>query len=94
MLRASNRNSQQPNLVRNSVAIFRRDWWLAALGHGAVLTGLGDNGNFELNMVQLCDFTAKMGLGQGASNEGAAAICQLAPGLFFHVEEDGWGKGR
>jgi hypothetical protein len=78
----------------NNVAMFRREWWLAALGHGAVLTGPGDNGMFELNMVQLCDYTAKKGLGTGAANAGAASVCQLAPGLFFHEEDDGWGKGR
>ena len=58
------------------------------------ITGPGDNGMFKLNMVQLCDYTAKKGLGTGAANAGAASVCQLAPGLFFHEEDDGWGKGR
>ena len=72
----------------NNVAMFRRAWWIEALGHGAVLSE-GDNGAFEVNMVLLCDYLPKKGLGSGADSRGAAGVCQLAPGIFVHKEFDG-----
>ena len=73
----------------NNVAMFRREWWIEALGHGAVLTE-GDNGMFEVNMVLLCDFVPKKGLGGGADGHAQASICQLGPGVFVHKEFDGF----
>ena len=73
----------------NNVAMFRREWWIAALGHGAVLTE-GDNGMFEVNMVMLCDYVPKKGLGGGADKHQRAGMCQLAPGIFVHKEFDGF----
>ena len=60
-----------------------------ALGHGAVLTE-GDNGMFEVNMVLLCDYVPKKGLGGGADGHAQASICQLGPGVFVHKEFDGF----
>lgn len=73
----------------NNVAMFRREWWIEALGHGAVLTE-GDNGMFEVNMVMLCDYVPKKGLGGGADKRQRAGMCQLAPGIFVHKEFDGF----
>ena len=71
--------------------MFRRDWWITALGHGAVLSE-GGNGMFEVNMVLLCDYVPKKGLGGGPTGHDRGSICQLEPGLFVHREvagEDG-----
>jgi hypothetical protein len=73
----------------NNVAMFRREWWVEALGHGAVLTE-GDNGMFEVNMVMLCDYVPKKGLGGGADKHQRAGMCQMAPGIFVHKEFDGF----
>jgi len=73
----------------NNVAMFRREWWIEALGHGAVLTE-GDNGMFEVNMVMLCDYVPKKGLGGGKDKRQRAGMCQLAPGIFVHKEFDGF----
>jgi hypothetical protein len=69
----------------NNVAMFGREWWITALGHGAVLTE-GDNGIFELNMVQLCGLLPKIGMGAGQDRQDRGRICQLQPGMFVHRE--------
>lgn len=69
----------------NNAAMFGREWWITALGHGAVLTE-GDNGMFELNMVQLCGLLPKIGMGAGRDRKGRGRICQLQPGMFVHRE--------
>ena len=69
----------------NNVALFGREWWVTALGHGAVLTE-GDNGMFELNMVRICDYVPKNGLGAGKDGHDRGRICQLEPGMFVHRE--------
>ncbi len=71
----------------NNVAMFRRAWWVAALGHGAVLTE-GDNGMFELNMMMICDYLPKKALGSGRDARDRGRICQLTPGLFVHREKE------
>lgn len=71
----------------NNVAMFARKWWVTALGHGAVLTE-GDNGMFELNMVRICDYVPKNGLGAGADGHSSGRICQLEPGMFVHREKE------
>ncbi len=73
----------------NNVAMFRRAWWVEALGHGAVLSE-GDNGTFEVNMVLLCDYVPKKGLGGGPQGKTPGAICQMEKGPFVHREYDGF----
>jgi hypothetical protein len=67
--------------------MFRREWWIAALGHGAVLSE-GDNGTFEVNMVLLCDYVPKKALGSGSDSRAPGGVCQLAPGIFVHKEHE------
>jgi hypothetical protein len=69
----------------NNVAMFGREWWITAIGHGAILTE-GDNGMFELNMVQLCGLLPKIGKGASKDGKGRGRICQLQPGMFVHRE--------
>jgi len=73
----------------NNVAMFRRAWWVEALGHGAVLSE-GDNGTFEVNMILLCDYLPKKRLASGASGNSAAGLCQMEKGPFVHKEFDGF----
>lgn len=77
--------SQDESGWSNNVAMFGRKWWVAALGHGAVLTE-GDNGMFELNMVSICDYLPRNGLGAGPDGRSRAQVCQLGPGMFIHRE--------
>lgn len=71
----------------NNVAMFGRRWWLETLGHIAILSG-PDNGNFEVNAHLWCGYAAQHTLGSGPALSDAPMVCQLDPGLFFHVELD------
>lgn len=73
----------------NNVAAYRREWFLKAFDHTAILSEPG-NGNFEMNAVTICDFCRRHGCGSGPDSAGAPAVLQLSPGLFHHKELDGF----
>ena len=73
----------------NNVALYRREWFLKAFDHTAILSEPG-NGNFEMNAVTICDYCKRNGCGSGPDNKAATAVAQLSPGLFVHKELDGF----
>jgi len=73
----------------NNAALYRREWFLKAFDHTAILSAPG-NSNFEMNAVTICDFCKRHGCGSGPDNKSATAVAQLSPGLFVHKELDGF----
>jgi hypothetical protein len=73
----------------NNAALYRREWFLKAFDHTAILSEPG-NGNFEMNAVTICDFCKRNGCGSGPDNKSPTAVAQLLPGLFVHKELDGF----